>query len=106
LRESLTIRQAKEPDEWRTFNTKSLLGGALLGQKKYADAEPLLEAGYEGMKQRAERIPPEGKDRRGEAIDRHIKLAEATNKPNDASAWKDENAKLAAAAKLDGTKKP
>jgi hypothetical protein len=39
-------------DAWTTVNTKSLLGGALLGQKKYADAEPLLLAGYEGMKQR------------------------------------------------------
>ncbi len=27
-----------------------MLGGALLGQKKYAEAEPLLLKGYEGMK--------------------------------------------------------
>jgi hypothetical protein len=33
---------------------------ALLGQKKYADAEPLLLAGYEAMKQRAKTIPPQG----------------------------------------------
>ena len=104
LRKALTIREAKEPDDWRTFNTKSLLGGALLGQKKHAEAEPLLKAGYEGMKQRAEKIPPEGKDRRGEAIDRLIELAEATNKPDDTKAWKDEKAKLAAAAKPDATK--
>ena len=92
LYKALTIRQAKEPDDWRTFNTKALLGWALLGQKKYAKAEPLLRAGYEGMKQRAEKIPPEGKDRCGEAIDRLIELAEATNKPDDAKAWKDEKA--------------
>ena len=57
LRDALTIRETKEPDAWTTFNTKSMLGGALLGQKKYADAEPLLKAGYEGMKARAEKIP-------------------------------------------------
>ena len=41
-----------------TFNTKSLLGRALFGQKKYADAEPLLRAGYEGTKLRAETMSP------------------------------------------------
>ena len=58
LRECLKIREQKEPDDWRTFNTKSLLGGSLLGQEKYAEAEPLLLAGYEGMKQREERFRP------------------------------------------------
>ncbi len=52
LRESLAIREKTEPDLWSTFNTKSMLGGALLGQQKYAEAEPLLLAGYDGMKQR------------------------------------------------------
>jgi tRNA A-37 threonylcarbamoyl transferase component Bud32 len=54
LRECLVIREKTQPDEWTTFGTKSMLGGALLGQKKYAEAEPLLLAGYEGMKQRGE----------------------------------------------------
>ena len=98
LRELLTIREAKAPDDWTTFNTKSMLGGALLGQKKYAAAEPLLRAGYEGMKLRAEKIPPQGKPRLAEALDRLIALAEATNKPDDARRWKDEKAKLPAAS--------
>jgi len=38
-----------------------MLGGSLLGQKKYAEAEPLLLSGYEGMKQREVKIPPEVK---------------------------------------------
>ncbi len=50
LRECLAIREKTQADEWTTFSTKSMLGGALLGQKKYADAGPLLLAGYEGMK--------------------------------------------------------
>jgi len=33
------------PDDWLTFNTQSMLGGALLGRKRYADAEPLLVKG-------------------------------------------------------------
>ncbi len=78
LRECLAIREKTQPDAWTTFNTKSLLGGALLGQKKYADAEPLLLAGYEGMKQRAKTIPPPGKARLPEAIERLVQLYEAT----------------------------
>ena len=45
LRECLVIREKMQPDAWTTFNTQSLLGGALLGQKKYADAEQLLLKG-------------------------------------------------------------
>jgi len=107
LHETLTIREAKEPDAWTTFNTRSLLGGALLGQKKYAEAAPLLKAGYEGMKRRAEKIPPEGKDRPAEALDRLIELAEATGKTEDAQRWKDEKAKrpVASTPKPDPEKK-
>src|SRR5438046_9890167 len=50
-RECLVIREKKSPDDWQTFNAKSILGGSLLGQKKYAEAQPLLISGYEGMKQ-------------------------------------------------------
>jgi eukaryotic-like serine/threonine-protein kinase len=94
LRDCLAIREKIEPDAWTTFNTKSMLGAALLGQKKYADAEPLLRAGYDGLKSRADKIPLQGKIRLAEALDRLIALAEATNKPDDAKQWKEEKAKL------------
>jgi hypothetical protein len=35
------------PTAWKTSNTQSVLGGALLGQKKNDDAGPLLQKGYE-----------------------------------------------------------
>ncbi len=38
LRECLAIREKAQPDLWSTFSTQSMVGGALLGQKKYADA--------------------------------------------------------------------
>jgi len=53
----------------RTSNI-SLLGGALLGQKKYAEAEPQLLKGYEGMKNRKNTIPKVGEPRIPEALDR------------------------------------
>ena len=52
------IREKSQPDVWNTFTAKAMLG-ALLGQKKYAEAEPLLLSGDEGMKQRAKTIPPQ-----------------------------------------------
>ena len=60
LRECLAIRKKTHPDLWSTFNVKSMLGGALLGQKKFMDAEPLLKAGYEGMKLREADDPSAG----------------------------------------------
>jgi len=96
LRECLAIREKKEPDVFTTFNTQSLLGGALLGQKKYADAEPLLLKGYEGMKQREKTIPPQAATRLPEALDRLIELSTATNQPDEAKKWRAERAKYPA----------
>ena len=98
LRESWEIRANKKADDWRTFNSMSMLGGALLGQKNYAAAEPLLVKGYEGMKARANTIPPAGASRIPEALDRLIELATATNRPDDLKQWQAEKAKLAARA--------
>jgi eukaryotic-like serine/threonine-protein kinase len=93
LRECLAIREKVQPDLWSTFNTQSMLGGALLGQKKYAEAEPLLRNGYEGMKQREKTIPPQASTRLPEALDRLIDLSTATNKPDEVKKWQAERAK-------------
>ena len=67
-----------------------MLGGALLGQKKYTAAEPLLLAGYEGLKQREKTIPPEGQVRIPEAIERLVQLHEATGNQDAAARWRKE----------------
>ena len=61
LRECLTTLQSKNQDMWQTFAARSLLGQSLLGQKKYAAAEPLLLQGYEGIKHHQAAIPPQAK---------------------------------------------
>jgi tetratricopeptide (TPR) repeat protein len=99
LRECLAICEKTQPDAWTTFNTMSTLGGALLGQKKYAAAEPLLLKGYEGMKQREKTIPSPGIIRISEALDRLIELSIATNKPEQAKKWRAERAKYPEAKK-------
>jgi TolA-binding protein len=90
LRDCLKVRKAKQPDAWTTFNAQSLLGGALLGQKKYADAEPLLLKGYQGMKDREDKIPPPGKIRLSKALERLVQLYGATGKKDEAAKWRKE----------------
>ncbi len=43
-------------DSWKRYYFESLLGEDLAGQKRYADAEPLLLPGYAGMIQRTATI--------------------------------------------------
>jgi tetratricopeptide (TPR) repeat protein len=90
LRECLAIREKKLPGSWLTFNTQSMLGEALLGRKKYADAEPQLLAGYAGMKKHEKTIPPQGKVRLTEALQRLVQLYDATGKQDDAAKWRKE----------------
>jgi formylglycine-generating enzyme required for sulfatase activity/tetratricopeptide (TPR) repeat protein/tRNA A-37 threonylcarbamoyl transferase component Bud32 len=90
LRESLAIRQKTQPEVWSTFNAQALLGGALLGQNKYQGAEPLLLAGYEGMKKREDKIPPEAKMRLKEAVERLVQLYEKTDRKGEAAKWRKE----------------
>ena len=100
LRDCLAIRAKQIPDSWLTFNTQSMLGGALLGQKKYADAEPLLIKGYNGLKTREQTIPKQGGGelRIPEALDRLIELYTATNQPDELKKWRAERAKYPAEA--------
>ena len=70
----------------------ALLGGSLLGQKKYADAEPLLREGYDGMKAREKTIPPQGKVRLTECLNAwfsSMKRRTRRRKPlNDGRNWR------------------
>jgi eukaryotic-like serine/threonine-protein kinase len=88
LRECLTIRERAIPGAWPRFNAMSLLGEALLGSGKSAEAEPLIVGGYEGMKAREETIPDPIRFRLAEAAARVVPLYEAWGKPEQANAWK------------------
>src|SRR5262249_6556941 len=90
LRECLALREKQEPDAWTTFNARSMLGEALNGQQKRDEAEPLLVQGYEGMKQRAAKIPLGGRPRLAEALERLVQLYDAWGKPDKATRWRRE----------------
>jgi tetratricopeptide (TPR) repeat protein len=104
LRECLAIRQKTLPDHWLTFNTQAMLGGALLQQKKYTDAEPLLLAGYQGMKKHEAQIPPQGKVRLTEAVQRLVQLYEETGNQDEAARWRKELEANKTAQKKDSKK--
>jgi eukaryotic-like serine/threonine-protein kinase len=88
LRECLAIRERKPVAPWVTFDTKSVLGAALLGQKKYSEAEPLLLAGYQGMKEREATITSTFKIRLVEALERLVQLYEAMGNKEKAKEWR------------------
>jgi hypothetical protein len=88
LREALAIREARATDAWATHVNRSLLGGALMGQKKYDQAEPVLIQGYEGVRARAGRIPPQDRSRVAEAGERVVRLYEAWGRPEKAAEWR------------------
>ena len=54
LRDCLEQCFKQQPEHWLRFNIESLLGGALLQQKKYTEAGPLLQSGYEGLNARTQ----------------------------------------------------
>ncbi|MHC5023448.1 MAG: tetratricopeptide repeat protein [Planctomycetota bacterium] len=101
IREALTIREAKVPDDWRTFNARSMLGGALSGQRRFVEAEPLLLDGYRGMKERETDIPAQAGARIPEALERLVHLyAEKGNDP-EAARWRAKLEEMTAADHLD-----
>jgi tetratricopeptide (TPR) repeat protein len=96
LREALAIHDAEMPLHWRTAEVRSLLGGALLRQKKAAEAAPLLRSGYEGMARSAAAIPLVDRPRLAEALDRLIAAGDAVGTKAELAAWKAERARLGA----------
>jgi serine/threonine protein kinase/tetratricopeptide (TPR) repeat protein len=65
----------------------SILGAVFLGQKKYAEAEPLLLKGYEGMKH-WQNLNLESKWRMAEVGRWIIYLYDASNQPEKARMWR------------------
>jgi tetratricopeptide (TPR) repeat protein len=90
LRECLAIRQKIQPGDWTTPETKSLLGEALMDQGRFAEAEPLLLSGFEGMRQHAGTIPSREKPRLNRALERLVRLYESWGKEVEAARWRKE----------------
>jgi serine/threonine protein kinase len=94
-REAVAIWENEQPHNMRYFYWLSLLGDVLCGQHRYAEAEPSLVQGYEGMKQQEAILPANEKPRLAEAGERVVRFYEATNQPEKARVWREKlSAKL------------
>jgi eukaryotic-like serine/threonine-protein kinase len=86
-RAALSAREKTAADSWRRFESESLLGAILAGQRKYAEAEPLLLSGFEGMRQRQRRIPAPERFALASAGAWIVRLYEDSTRPDKASDW-------------------
>jgi eukaryotic-like serine/threonine-protein kinase len=87
-REAMEADQKKQPDDWQRFRAESLLGASLAGEKKYAEAEPLLLEGYQGMLARKDRIAVPDRYHLDLAHRWVVQLYQAWGKPEKAAEWK------------------
>jgi len=85
LREALRIPAPS--DDWRTCALQSMLGAALTGQARYAEAEAHLREGYDGMAERADaNIRPLPQDLRA-AAQRLVEFYTTTHRPDELAKW-------------------
>ncbi len=95
-RECLASRETNCPNAWYTFYTRTMLGATLIGKRKYEEAEPLLVSGYEGMREREDKIRDRNKVLT-EALQNFIQLFEATSRSEKAVEWRTKLAVIQAA---------
>jgi serine/threonine protein kinase len=86
-REALHNLEKTNPESWGRFHLQSVLGAILTAEKRYAEAEPLLVSGYDGMVQRMATIPDPDKPEVVEAANWAVQLYRAWGRPEKATAW-------------------
>jgi eukaryotic-like serine/threonine-protein kinase len=91
-REALEFYRKKQSDDWQRFRAESLLGASLSGQKRYAEAEPLLLEGYQGMLTRKERMAVPDWYHLDGARQWIVELYRAWGKPLKAAEWRQKTA--------------
>src|SRR6185436_16753934 len=85
VRRCLSIREKyRPPGHWTTANARSLLGETLALQGRFAEAEPLILAGYEGVVS-APGARPERRRRAGQRI---VELYQAWGKSQQVEEWR------------------
>lgn len=87
-REAMETEAKARPDGWERYRAESLLGASLSGEKRYAEAEPLLLEGFQGMESRKNRMYADARqylDRTREWI---VGLYEGWGQPAKADKWR------------------
>jgi hypothetical protein len=89
-KEALDIREKQAPDKWETFRAQSSLGGILLDQKRWKEAEPLLVSGFNGMKLHQKEIPAERRTVLAKGAEWLVRLYQMKGEPEKAAAYQKE----------------
>jgi non-specific serine/threonine protein kinase/serine/threonine-protein kinase len=87
LREALANLEKIAPDEWSRYNCQGYLGAAIAAQKRFAEAEPMLLSGYDGMMRTRDGMAAGERKYLGRAIERIEQFYLACGKPSEAAAW-------------------
>src|SRR5262249_1199379 len=95
LHQSLEKLERRPGNDVRKFYAQCLLGFALLGQKKNAEAELLLEASSGGLQRTYDYVVPIMKRRFVESLQSVARLYAAANEPEKAEAWRKKAAEFA-----------
>lgn len=90
LREAIGLLERSERPSWYLDDARSMLGATLLGQEKFAAAEPLLLEAYEGLKQRESEIPRPLPTALERALQRIVALYEQTGADTSLQRWRTE----------------
>jgi tetratricopeptide (TPR) repeat protein len=88
LREALKGYLKVRPEFWPRFDVESTLGASLAGQKRYAEAEPLLLSGHEGMSRLEASIPPVNKPSVQRAAEWIAALYQSSGQTAKAAEWR------------------
>jgi hypothetical protein len=89
LREAYHNYEKMDPDNWQRYYAQNLLGASLAGQRKYAEAEPLLLVGYQGMLLRQASIAADDRPKLQEAGAWVVRLYHDWGKPEKATSWRE-----------------
>jgi len=88
-REAIEVFEHESPNDRRLPFWRSVLGGTLLGQQRYEEAELLLLQGYEGLKRRELDMPADQRFRLIEAGERVVRLYEVIQQLEKAIMWRE-----------------
>ena len=86
-REALACFERVGSRAWERYDSQGLLGASLAGQKKYAEAEPLLLAGYAGMVEREATVPAVNRLIQENAASWIVRLYREWGAPERAAEW-------------------
>jgi serine/threonine protein kinase len=91
-RKVVAFGDEQQPLSWVHYANRSKLGESLAGQKRYAEAEPLLLQGYEGLAAHAPSVPRPNASpyafELADALNRLVRLYDDWGKPEKAAEWR------------------